>query len=181
MCTNISRRNFIKFTAGGIAVAGLVPSLAFASYANKPRVIAMSNLHTGENVESCYFDGRRYVKRELKKLNHLCRDFRRNEAFPMDTLLFDRISQIQKILGTNAEVQIISGYRSPITNKELRNRSTGVAKKSYHMLGQAIDFRLDGVNLRRLRDAAISLKKGGVGYYPKSQFVHIDTGPVRSW
>ncbi|EEX41507.1 lipoprotein putative [Vibrio furnissii CIP 102972] len=99
----------------------------------------------------------------------------------MDKKLFDQISRIQAVLGTEAEVQIISGYRSPATNEMLRGKSSGVAKKSFHMLGQAIDFRLDGVSLKQIHEAALSLKAGGVGYYPKSQFVHIDTGPVRQW
>ena len=99
----------------------------------------------------------------------------------MDRALFDQISQIQSLLGTQAEVQIISGYRSPATNEALRSKSSGVAKKSYHMLGKAIDFRLDGVKLSHVREAAISLKAGGVGYYAKSDFVHIDTGPARQW
>ncbi|MFB9133941.1 DUF882 domain-containing protein [Vibrio olivae] len=176
----LSRRNFLKFAGAG-AILSTCPSLAIASPATKPRTLALNNLHTGESLETCYFDGQKYVRDELHKLNHLCRDFRRNEVFSMDKRLFDHIARIQKVLGTDAEVQIISGYRSPATNEQLRNRSSGVAKKSYHMTGQAIDFRLHGVSLRRVRDAARSLKAGGVGYYPKSNFVHIDTGPVRYW
>lgn len=99
----------------------------------------------------------------------------------MDKRLFDQISKIQTMLGVEAEVQIVSGYRSPATNEALRAQSSGVAKKSYHMLGQAIDFRLDGVDLKKVRDAARDLKAGGVGFYPSSDFVHIDTGPVRYW
>ncbi len=141
----------------------------------------MNNLHTGETLETCYFNGQRYVRSELQRLNHICRDFRQNEVHPMDKKLFDQITRIQAALGTDAEVQIISGYRSPTTNAMLRNKSSGVAKKSFHMLGQAIDFRLEGVSLKQVHEAALSLKAGGVGYYPKSQFVHIDTGPVRQW
>ena len=143
--------------------------------------MAFNNLHTGEELESCYFDGRDYVANELSRIDNICRDFRRNEVHEMDKYLFDQISLIQSELGVEAEVQIISGYRSPATNAALRSKSSGVAKKSYHMLGQAIDFRLDGVNLKKVRDAAIELKAGGVGYYPRSNFVHIDTGPVRHW
>jgi uncharacterized protein YcbK (DUF882 family) len=99
----------------------------------------------------------------------------------MDKRLFDHISNIQNELGVEAQVQIISGYRSPATNEALRSKSSGVAKKSYHMLGQAIDFRLEGVNLKKVRDVARELKFGGVGYYPGSNFLHVDTGPVRYW
>ncbi len=117
----------------------------------------------------------------MTRIDKICRDFRRNEIHKMDKHLFDQISLIQAELGVKAEVQIISGYRSPATNNALRARSSGVAKKSYHMLGQAIDFRLEGVNLRKVRDIAREIKAGGVGYYPSSNFVHIDTGPVRYW
>ncbi len=176
-----TRRDFLKLTAGGLILAACTPSIAFASYASKPRELALSNLHTGESIETRYFNGKNYVRSELKRLNHLCRDFRRDEVHAMDKLLFDQLCQIQLLLGTQAEVHIVSGYRSPATNKQLRSKSKGVAKKSYHMSGQAIDFRLDGVSLKKIREAAISLQAGGVGYYPKSQFIHIDTGPVRQW
>ncbi|WP_284192491.1 DUF882 domain-containing protein [Vibrio zhanjiangensis] len=175
-----SRRDFIKFAGSSLAIAGCSPT-ALASCTTKPRHLALSNLHTGEELEVCYFDGLSYLNKELARIDNLCRDFRVNQVHPMDKNLFDIISLIQSALGTNAEVQIISGYRSPETNQALRSMSSGVAKKSYHMLGQAIDFRLDGVNLKLVRDAAMELKAGGVGYYPRSDFVHIDTGPVRHW
>jgi uncharacterized protein YcbK (DUF882 family) len=175
-----SRRDFIKLTGSGLVVAA-IPNVALASLPDQPRTIAMNNLHTGESLESCYFDGSQYLDGELARLSHLCRDFRRNEVHPMDKRLFDHISQIQQELSVDTEVQIISGYRSPATNEALRSKSSGVAKKSYHMLGQAIDFRLEGVDLKRVRDVARELQVGGVGYYPRSNFVHIDTGPVRYW
>jgi uncharacterized protein YcbK (DUF882 family) len=178
---DLSRRHFLKLTGGSIVVASGIPSIVHASFPDQPRHLAMNNLHTGEVVEANYFNGVNYVEGELNRLNHLCRDFRRNEVHPMDRRLFDQISSIQSLLGKETEVQIISGYRSPATNEVLRSKSSGVAKKSFHMLGQAMDFRLDGVDLKQLREAAISLKAGGVGYYPRSNFLHIDTGPVRNW
>lgn len=178
---DFSRRDFLKLTGSGLVVASCAPGLAFASYPDKPRELALNNLNTGEALETCYFDGKNYLKNELSRLNHLCRDYRRNEVHAMDKYLFDQISLIQAELGVESEVLVVSGYRSPATNEALRAKSGGVAKKSYHMLGQAIDFRLDGVNLKQVRDAAISLKAGGVGYYPRSNFIHIDTGPVRYW
>ncbi len=177
----VSRRHFIKLAGSGVVVAACAPHTVLASSAETSRILAMNNLHTGETLETCYFNGVRYVGSELDRLNHICRDFRRNEVHPMDKNLFDQISKIQSLLGTQAEVQIISGYRSPATNEMLRGQSLGVAKKSFHMLGQAIDFRLDGVQLSQVREAAIELGAGGVGYYPSSDFVHIDTGPVRHW
>lgn len=178
---NFSRRDFLKMTAGGVLVASAMPSVSWASLPDEPRVLTMNNLNTGELLESCYFNGLSYVDEELQRLDKFCRDHRRNEVHPMDRRLFDQISQIQKLIGTEAEVIVISGYRSPVTNASLRNGSSGVAKKSMHMEGKAIDFRLDGVKLSTVRDAALSLKAGGVGYYPSSNFVHIDTGTVRSW
>ncbi len=162
-------------------VAACSPSLVQASLPDEPRVLALNNLHTGETLESCYFNGHRYVRSELKRLNHICRDFRRNEVHPMDKGLFDQLTRIQTLIGSEAEVQIISGYRSPATNEMLRQNSNGVAQKSFHMMGKAFDFRLDGVPLKQVHEAALSLKAGGVGYYPRSGFVHIDTGPVRNW
>lgn len=168
-------------TAGGVVLASALPSFSWASLPDEPRALAMNNLNTGEILETCYFDGKRYINDELQRLNEFCRDHRRNEVHPMDRRLFDQISQIQKLIGIEAEVIVISGYRSPATNASLRNGSSRVAKKSMHMEGKAIDFRLDGVKLSTVRDAALSLKAGGVGYYPGSNFVHIDTGAVRSW
>ncbi|WMN47079.1 DUF882 domain-containing protein [Vibrio alginolyticus] len=177
---NFSRRDFLKMTAGGVVLVSALPSFSWASLPDEPRALAMNNLNTGEILETCYFDGKRYINDELQRLNEFCRDHRRNEVHPMDRRLFDQISQIQKLIGTEAEVIVISGYRSPATNASLRNGSSRVAKKSMHMEGKAIDFRLDGVKLSTVRDAALSLKAGGVGYYPGSNFVHIDTGAVRS-
>ncbi len=178
---NFSRRDFLKMTAGGVVLASAMPMFSWASLPDKPRVLAMNNLNTGEQLETCYFDGKSYVKKELHLLDQFCRDHRRNETFSMDRHLFDQLSQIQKLVGKESEVVLISGYRSPVTNAALRSHSSAVAKKSYHMQGKAIDFRLDGVKLSTVREAAMSLKAGGVGYYPGSNFVHIDTGPVRSW
>ncbi|MGR6839902.1 DUF882 domain-containing protein [Aliivibrio wodanis] len=173
-----------KIFLGGIAVVGLsaFPSFSFASqFKETPRKLALNNLHTGEELHTEYFNGLGYQNDELAKLNHLCRDFRRNESIAMDTGLFDQLSAIQKIIGCDTQVQIISGYRSPATNEMLSAKSGGVAKKSLHMLGKAMDFRLEGVPLAEVRKAALSLKAGGVGYYPGSNFVHIDTGRVRFW
>lgn len=174
-----------KILLGGAATVGLslFPTLSFASqFENTPRKLALNNLHTGEELQTEYFNGRGYQNTELARLNHLCRDFRRNESIAMDTGLFDQLSAIQKVIGCDTQVQIISGYRSPATNEMLRGKSHGgVAKKSMHMLGKAMDFRLEGVPLDEVRKAALSLKAGGVGYYPGSNFVHIDTGRVRFW
>jgi uncharacterized protein YcbK (DUF882 family) len=177
----LSRRNFIKLAGKSFAIASCTPKALFANENESARSISMKSLHTGECVETCYYNGRHYVESEIKKLNYFCRDFRREEIVSMDKRLFDHICRIQNLLGSQAEVLLISGYRAPSTNEELRKLSKGVAKRSYHTLGQAIDFRLDGVALKQVRDAAFELKLGGLGYYPSSEFIHIDTGPVRYW
>lgn len=179
--SNYSRRDFLKMAAGGVVLTPAIPSLSWASLPDEPRELVMNNINTGEQLTACYFDGIEYVNEELHRLTHFCRDHRRNKAHPMDRRLFDQINQIQKLVGTKSEVVLISGYRSPDTNSSLQKGSSRVAKKSFHMKGRAIDFRLEGVKLSVVRDAALSLKAGGVGYYPGSNFVHIDTGPVRSW
>lgn len=178
---DFSRRIFIK--SGLVALgAAAFPSLSYASLlTDTPRTLEMNNLHTGEVLQTEYFDGKNYQVDEFQKINQLCRDFRQNEAINMDKGLFDQLSKIQQLIGCDTQVQIISGYRSPATNSMLRGKSTGVAKKSLHMLGKAIDFRLQGVPLAEVRKAALSLKNGGVGYYPESNFVHIDTGHFRTW
>lgn len=178
---NFQRRKIM--TSGIVALgASCLPSLSWASLIkDKPRELNLNNLHTGELLLSQYFDGQNYQATELQKLNHLCRDFRQNEMIDMDKNIFDQISAIQQIIGSNAQVQVISGYRSPKTNKMLRAKSSAVAKKSHHMLGKAIDFRLEGVPLADVREAALSLKAGGVGYYPNSDFLHIDTAQFRTW
>ncbi|MCW8996107.1 MAG: DUF882 domain-containing protein [Psychromonas sp.] len=177
---DLNRRNILKL--GLLALgATCVPKLSFAS-TDSPRALQMNNLHTGEILTTEYFDGRHYQRCELQKINHFCRDFRQNKAINMDKHLFDQLSKIQHIIGCcNEQIQIISGYRSPETNRMLRKNSTGVAKKSLHMQGRAIDFRIESVPLAEIRKAALSLKAGGVGYYPGSNFVHIDTGHVRTW
>jgi uncharacterized protein YcbK (DUF882 family) len=174
-----TRRNFLKLALLTLGSAS-IPSFSFA-LTNAPRALQMNNLHTGEILKTQYFDGLHYQAGELQKINHLCRDFRQNEATAMDKHLFDQLSKIQQIIGCNKQIQIISGYRSPETNNMLRKNSTGVAKKSLHMRGKAIDFRIDGIPLAKIRKAALSLKAGGVGYYPGSNFIHIDTGRFRTW
>ncbi|KJF88697.1 DUF882 domain-containing protein [Photobacterium phosphoreum] len=179
---DISRRKFL--TVSGLAVgACMLPNISLASpfQATTPRTMLLRNLHTGEELETKYFNGKTYVGKEVRRLDHLCRDFRQNEIARIDRRLYDAIAQIQSYLGHEGYAQLFSGYRSSKTNKMLAKRSGGVAKKSYHMKAQAIDFNLEGVPLAKIRKAALDLKIGGVGYYPNSQFVHIDTGPVRNW
>lgn len=168
---------------GGVALgAAFLPTSAFATLATpRPRILTLNNLHTGETLKAEFFDGRGYIQEELAKLNHFFRDYRANKIKAIDPSLFDQLFRLQGLLGTRKPVQLISGYRCLDTNNELRARSSGVAKKSYHTKGQAMDFHIEGIALSNIRKAALSLRAGGVGYYPRSNFVHIDTGPVRHW
>ncbi len=180
-----TRRSFLKSLACGgatLAMAG-IPGIASASkgFLPLPRKLAFHNLHTEEKLSLTYFEEGDYVSGAVNELNYLLRDHRSGDSYAMDPALFDLLDDLQTSLGGNKTFQVISGYRSPATNKMLSNKSSGVAKKSYHMQGRAIDIRVVGVDSKIVQQAAISLQQGGVGYYRKSNFVHIDTGRVRFW
>jgi len=185
----LNRRSFLGFGAAA-AAATLVPGRALAaaptaSASTAPqRVLSFFNTHTGERLKTTYCCGGEYQPDALRVVNHILRDFRANEVRPIDPNLLDLLHELSGTLETDQPFHIISGYRSPNTNTLLRERGgahTGVANRSLHMVGQAIDIRVPGVRLDRLRNAARSLKIGGVGYYPDSNFVHVDVGRVRYW
>jgi uncharacterized protein YcbK (DUF882 family) len=147
-------------------------------------MLHLHHLHTGETLNIVYKIGNEYVPGAIDKLNYFLRDHRTNEVSTYDPREFDLLHSVMSRLGRpNGVVDIVCGYRSPETNEYLRTRSedSGVARNSQHVLAKAIDIRVPGVRTRRLRDAALSLKEGGVGYYPVSKFVHVDVGPVREW
>lgn len=170
-------------TLGGAALGcALLPGQAFASLStSRPRILTLNNLNTGETLKTEFFNGKSYDKDELTRLNHFFRDYRANQIKSIDPRLFDHLYRLQAMLDTRKPVQLISGYRSLATNNAMRTYSKGVAKHSFHTLGQAMDFHIEGISLSNVRKAALSMRAGGVGYYPRSNFVHIDTGPVRSW
>ena len=145
-----------------------------------PRSIHLKNLHTDETLEAVYWEQGKYVPDALDAVNKVLRDFRTGDIHPIAPQLLDVVSEVRSRLGSSAPVQVISGYRSPKTNAMLREESTGVAQHSFHMEGMAIDLVLEDVDLDRLHQAALSLGRGGVGYYP-ARFVHLDVGPVRQW
>lgn len=184
----LNRRAFLGFGAAAAATA-LVPGRVLA--ADRPaspkvaeRALSFFNTHTGERLKVAYCFGGTYEPEALQQINYILRDFRVNEVKPIDPALLDLLHELGGTLETDSPYHIISGYRSPHTNQMLRQRggaSTGVASKSLHLVGKAIDIRLPGVKLDHLRRAARSLKLGGVGYYPSSNFVHVDTGRVRFW
>jgi uncharacterized protein YcbK (DUF882 family) len=174
----MNRRTFLRAAAGtALGLAIMAPHEILAK-PSRSENLSFYHTHTGEQFE-LYIDNGQWAPR--KKLSAFLRDFRTGDIHPMDIKLFDTLHKIQKTAGSRGVFEVISGYRSPKTNASLRSKSNGVAKKSYHMKGQAIDVRLSGLRTRDLRDIALDLRAGGVGYYQKSDFIHLDTGPVRFW
>ena len=175
------RRNFLKSLCGVVATSVVPVSLHAKEFNMGTRSLSLFNRHTSEREHGEFWINGDYQNDTLLSFNQILRDHRRNVAAPMDKRLFDLLFQLQKTIDNKSEIHIISGYRSPLTNAMLASKSHQVAKKSYHMRGMAMDIAIPDVNLALLKDAARSLKLGGVGYYPKSGFIHVDTGPVRSW
>jgi uncharacterized protein YcbK (DUF882 family) len=179
------RRAVLTMGLGAMASAGFAaaPSFGWASAPpqNQFRSVSMNNLHTGESMEAVYWDGGDYLPDVLDAVNLHLRDYRTGDIHPIDPRLLDLLDQVSQLTGAKAPFEVISGFRSAATNAMLHERSAEVAKKSFHVQGMAIDVRLADVELRHLHAAAHSLGRGGVGYYPDSNFVHLDVGPVRSW
>lgn len=179
-----SRRRFLQF---GVAAAStlLLPEAFGNVLINTPaapeRKLSLLNLHTGESLNATYWAEGQYQSGELAAINHILRDHRTGDVHPMDSDLLNLLNRLHQKMDAKQPFQVISGYRSPKTNAALSKSSNGVAKKSLHMQGKAIDIRLPGSQLSDLRNAAIACQTGGVGYYAKSNFIHIDTGRVRRW
>jgi uncharacterized protein YcbK (DUF882 family) len=191
----LDRRQLLSLIAGAFAswavcaqspagsVSTAASSIASASSAPAERSLELTNTHTGENVKVMFRDAAGYVQDALAKLNHVLRDHRTDKSHEMDPALFDQLSDLALAAQKVPHYEIISGYRSPASNAKLRARSptSGVAEKSLHMQGRAMDVRLKGLSCAELRDLALAARRGGVGYYEKSNFVHLDTGRVRTW
>jgi uncharacterized protein YcbK (DUF882 family) len=170
--------------AGALAAGSglLIGRIGPAAAATAPaRELAFHCLHTGDTVSAVYWEGGHYVRHGLAAIDHVLRDFRTGEVRSIDPYLLDLVHRLQLTMAYDGPVHVISGYRSPKTNAMLAQRSGKVAKNSYHVKGMAIDLRLPGRRLEDVRDIARQLGGGGVGFYPDSQFVHMDTGPVRAW
>ena len=173
-----SRRRFV--TALGASALTIAPGWVQAR-TGPTRALRFDNLHTNEKLSVEYFAAGRYLPDALLAVNHLLRDFRTGDVGSIDPALLDLLHGLGAMVGSQRAFHVISGYRSPATNETLRQSSSGVASGSLHLSGQAIDIRLADVPLAMLRDAARSMRSGGVGYYAASDFVHVDTGRVRSW
>ncbi|HVC11120.1 MAG TPA: DUF882 domain-containing protein [Burkholderiales bacterium] len=171
------RRELIK----GLA---LLPLALLASPARAartaPRRISFYHTHTGERLKATYFEGGRYLPDALRAIDHLLRDFRTGQVHAIDRRLLDQLAALDACCG-GGTFEVISGYRSSATNELLRETTSGVAAHSLHLAGRAIDVRLSGFDTAKLRAAAIAARRGGVGFYPRSDFVHLDTGRYRTW
>lgn len=180
----MNRRNFILSAVQVMAGLSVLSPLEVLSKTIPGDKISFFHTHTGERFQLPYNgvkNGAKFPPAARKKLFSFLRDFRTGDVHPIDFRLMEILATIQRETGSKGVYEVISGYRSPRTNISLRSNSTGVAKKSLHLKGKAIDIRLTDLPTAELRDVAISLKVGGVGYYAESDFVHLDTGKVRSW
>jgi len=176
--TGASRRRFLKFGLASIAAAAVWP--AEARLIDRRR-LSFENLHTGERLDTVYWVNGVYQPGALRAINVILRDFRSGDVYPIDRHLLDLLVRLQTRLHSTAPIQVVSGYRSPETNAMLASYSDGVAAGSLHMSGMAMDLRIPGRSLRQVRRVALDMAAGGVGYYPQSDFVHVDTGRIRRW
>ena len=175
-----ARREFFKksiVTAGALTVGS---SELFASRRGK-KVLNLYSTHLGQTFRAEYFDGERYNITGLFQIDRAMMDFRAWQIARIDLKLIALLQNIQDYVGQHHKISILSGYRSPKTNLYLRRHSRGVAKHSYHMKAEAADIHIEGIRLYKLKDIARGLRMGGVGYYPRSNFIHVDVGPIRHW
>ncbi len=178
----MNRRIFLQ-SAAALASSSVVPA-AFAKATPAQELsksLHLYNIHTGEFVKTTFKQQGQFDSESLSELDHLLRDHRSGESTLISRALFEDIHTLQQLFKPNQAIEIISGYRSPKTNERLRAMGHNVAKRSLHMQGKAVDIRIPGASLKQVRQAALSLKSGGVGYYPKSGFIHLDVGRVRQW
>ncbi|MBV8362890.1 MAG: YcbK family protein [Deltaproteobacteria bacterium] len=186
-----NRRKVLKAGLLGAATAVVPIGVDAAQWAVEPanfilrpattRVLSFYNVHTGETLKTVYFDRGEYVPDALREVNYFFRDFRANQVRAIDPQLLDLLHRINRALDTSQPFNLISGYRSPATNAWLASQSEGVARHSLHMEGLASDINVQGRSLALLQVVALAMRGGGVGYYPRSNFVHVDTGRVRRW
>lgn len=185
---SLNRRKFLQYLSAAPAIAGssnvlAVPAKKIILPHESHRSLKIRSLHTGEKVNVTYWEQGDYLLDGLAELYLLMRDHRENRIAPIDINLLDQLHSIQSKLETNREIMLVSGYRSPETNGNLRHgeKGSGVAKRSLHMSGKAMDFRIPGLNLRHVHKATLSSTLGGVGYYGRSGYIHMDTGRKRRW
>jgi uncharacterized protein YcbK (DUF882 family) len=175
-----NRRTFLKLGASAL-MAALCPWPAAAAVNPGNRILSFYNIHTKETLTTCYYANGKFVQRALGRISHIMRDHRTGDIQPVDPELLNLLHQIVLQIQPASPISIVSGYRSPRTNAALRRITGGVSQNSLHMEGRAIDFRIPGYRTDGIRELAIDLHSGGVGYYPANNFVHLDTGPIKIW
>lgn len=176
-----TRRRFLQHAAL-IGAGCLLPPVSQGAPARRTdKNLRFYHTHTGETLSRVFWADGEYVPDALADINRVLRDHRTNEVSRIDAQLLLLLERLTSLAGANDTLHVISGYRSPRTNQALADRSDGVSRRSLHMVGQAIDIRIPGRDLQSVRNAALSLRGGGVGFYPASQFVHVDVGRVRAW
>jgi uncharacterized protein YcbK (DUF882 family) len=174
------RRDFLRRAVGLAAGLVLWPRTSGA-YATRTRSLSLYAVNTGERLRVDYCIDGRYEPQGLRAADHLLRDFRTDEIYPIDPRALDVLCDVRDVLGTDATYHVVCGYRSVVTNEMKLREGRGVARHSYHLSGKAIDVFLPTRELGDLRRAGLALGAGGVGYYPRAGFVHLDVGPVRTW
>jgi len=198
----MSRREFLKKSSILVAGASMMPSEMFASWGDEfawdkeleplfestsiftqdsAKSLNFYNTHTGKKTDLVYYENGQYIDEAMDEINIIMGDFRANEYITMNRKLIDTLYDIKKLTNSKRPINILSAYRTPATNRYLRRNTRGVAKDSYHIKGMAIDINVEDVSLSNLRNAASTLRKGGIGYYPRSNFLHIDIGRYRTW
>lgn len=178
---DLSRRGFLKLAAGGLGALALAPEILQASI-RRERYLAFYNPNTGETIRQVYWTPRDgYVRESLRDISWGLRDHHNDQVKAFDVNVLDQFYALQLQLGGYSPLHVISAYRSPTTNSMLCERSRGVARNSYHVKAMAMDVRLPGGRVSEVCRAARALGAGGVGYYPRANFVHIDSGPIRYW
>jgi uncharacterized protein YcbK (DUF882 family) len=175
----LTRRRVISTAAVASAAVAFVKPAPAVSFA--PRSVSLYNTHTGEWLRTVYWADGHYIREAVKDINWILRDHYSNEVRPMNAGVLDVIGMLRQRLESHHPFLIVCGYRTPATNAWLYEHSSGVAANSYHIQGMAIDLRAEGRDISQVHEAAVSIRGGGVGYYPESNFVHVDCGPVRYW
>lgn len=174
----LHRRKFL-ITGLGAGLGLMMPRAA--ALGGSTRNLAFRNLHTGETLSATYWSAGHYCPKPCQQIDRLLRDHRTGEVAPISRRLLDALYELHNRIPVDGPFEVISGYRSPRTNAKLAAARSGVARKSLHMKGMAIDIRVPGFSLKRLHKTAVAMKAGGVGYYPRSGFIHVDVGRVRYW
>src|SRR5215470_9418036 len=177
----LRRRDLLKVAAFAGALVLPMPALARIGPTSSEKTLKLHNLHTDESVEATYWADGAYVPEAFPEIDRILRDRHTGAVKPTDPELVELLYRIQTRLGNRESLEVLCGYRTPRTNAMLLSEGLTPAKHSYHLYGKAVDFRVPGRDIRQVRKVAIALQAGGVGYYPRTQFIHVDVGPVRHW